>query len=220
MADLDPHALPVAARIALAYSPAESRARLAIALGLDQRLGQIVARTSEPMLGQMRLAWWREALRQAPEARPRGDAVLDAVTQEWAAPVEPLAGLVDGWEVLLGHEVLDAAAAQVFAEARSEALLAACAIAPGDAGFPAARSAGVSWALGDLAAKVSSEAERAMLIEVAATREAASGRLPVRGRGIAVLGALGRRALKRGGRPLMEGRRAALTALGAAIFRR
>ena len=146
--------------------------------------------------------------------------MLDAVTQGWEAPVEPLVGLVDGWEELLGREVLDAAAAQVFAEARALALLAACAIAPGDAQFPAARSAGVSWALGDLAAKVSNEAERTMLIEVAATREASDGRLPARGRGIAVLGALGRRALARGGRPLMEGRSAALAALGAAIFRR
>jgi phytoene synthase len=31
------------------------------------------------MLGQMRLAWWREALGKPLADRPRGDEVLDAV---------------------------------------------------------------------------------------------------------------------------------------------
>ena len=44
--------------------------------------------------------------------------------------------------------------------------------------------------------------------------------LPVSAKGLAVLGALGLRALKRGGRPLMEGRGAALVALRAAMLGR
>ena len=40
-----------------------------------------MARTTEPMLGQMRLAWWRDALGKPVDERPRGDAVL---TQRFA----------------------------------------------------------------------------------------------------------------------------------------
>lgn len=220
MADIDLRSMPPVLRIALAYSPAGARSQLALALALDLRLAQIVARTSEPMLGQMRLAWWREALRQAPEARPRGDAVLDAVSGEWIAGSHALVALVDGWEQLLGTEALDEAAAHAFAEGRVAALLAAVGIEAPGSHYEAAQAAVLAWAFGDLASKVSNEDERTMLICAGLAIGAPATRLPHQARSLAVLGALGRRALRRGGRPLMEGRTAALVALRGAIFRR
>jgi 15-cis-phytoene synthase len=220
MTDYSETILSPAAELALAWSPADVRPMLRNALSLDHRLAQIIAHTSEPMLGQMRLAWWREALRKEPGVRPQGDAVLDAISRCWIHPAEALIFMIDGWEELLGRDALDEATAHKYAHGRAHALLVACEIAADDEGHEAARSAGLAWAFGDLASKVSSAAERAMLTEQGLVFGAVHRALPVRGRGLAVLGALGRRGLRRGGRPLMEGRSAALVALSAAITRR
>ncbi|MCU0948151.1 MAG: squalene/phytoene synthase family protein [Porphyrobacter sp.] len=118
--------LPLVSRLALGYCPPARRAGLGAVLALDHRLSQLVARTHEPMLGQMRLAWWREALQQPPASRPQGDVVLDAITRGWPDPCAPLVALVDGWEYLLAPEPLDETAARQFAEGRARALVAAC----------------------------------------------------------------------------------------------
>jgi phytoene synthase len=215
---MEPDALPLASRIALGYCPAAQRAALGAALALDYRLSQLVARTTEAMLGQMRLAWWRETLQQPPAARPRGDAVLDAISDSWQDNCAPLIALVDGWEYLLRPEPIDSAAALAFAEGRAAALMAACGY---DAGTGrAAAVAARAWALGDLAAKVSNEAERRVLIALGLAEARQRARLDPQGRALAVLGALGARALARGGRPLMEGRGAAAIAVKAAILLR
>jgi 15-cis-phytoene synthase len=219
MAFSDPDLLPPASQIAIAYCPAEYRIQFELALALDHRLAQIVARTTEPMLGQMRLAWWRENFQVASLDRPKGDAVLDRISQLWMASSEPLIGLVDGWEMLLAEPPLTEAGAIAFAEGRAGALTAS--IGNADAGrVAAARSAARVWALADLAAKVSDPEERAMLVRIGLEQTASRQRLVPQARGLAVLGALGQRALKAGGRPLMAGRGAALTALRAAIFLR
>ena len=46
------------------------------------------------MLGQMRLAWWREALGKPVADRPRGDRVLDAIGQDWAGREAALVAMV------------------------------------------------------------------------------------------------------------------------------
>ena len=210
--------LPLVSRIALGYCPPARRTGLGVALALDHRLAQLVARTQEAMLGQMRLAWWREALQQSPALRSHGDAVLDAVTQGWPGPCAPLVALVDGWEHLLAPEPLDEAAARHFAEGRVSALVAACGCEAAAAGR-AAQAARV-WALADLAAKVSDESERRLLVALGQREASRRTRLTPDARALAVLGALGARALRRGGRPLMEGRSAALVAAKAAILLR
>lgn len=206
------------ARVALGYCAPVQREQLVLAFALDQRLGQLVARTTEPMLGQMRLAWWREALRQAPEQRPKGDAVLDGISQLWEASCDPLIDLVDGWEHLLGEEPLDHAAAMACGEARAGAMLAATGLGLDEPGACAARAAALIWALADLAAKVSDSDERAVVIAAGRAAQLPQHRLPPQARALAVLCALGRRSLRRGGRPLMEGRMAAIVAVRAAIF--
>lgn len=204
------------ADLALAWSPAEVRAPLSIALQLDQRLARIVARTTEPMLGQMRLAWWRDALGTSPQDRPRGDAVLDAISAHWAGQEAALIAMVDGWEVLVVAEKLDEAAIEAFAVQRA-GFFASLAGHGGAAHAGRIAAAAYRWAIADAAAGVSDAAERALLITLGQSR-AAAGRLPRSLRGLAVLEALSLRALRRGGRPLMEGRGAPLAVLRAAIF--
>lgn len=220
MATPDLDHLPLAQRIAVGYCPAASRQALEIALLFDHRLSQIVARTSEPMLGQMRLAWWREVLQQQSAARPQGDAVLDAISQHWQAGNAPLIALVDGWEHLIAEPPLATDASLGFAEGRAGALLAACGCVPNAPDYAAARACAQVWALADLAAKVSNADERAMLVGLGIGIARPRGRLAAPARGLAVLGALGKRALDAGGQPLMHGRGAALAAVRAAFFRR
>ena len=217
MADATLKNFSAEAQLALAHTPLKVREALRIFLELDSRLARIVAGTSEPMLGQMRLAWWRETLALEADKRPGGDAVLDAIGEIWRGEEPTLITLVDGWEAMLAEE-LDAEAVHGFADGRSAPFPAIARMAGEGEGF--ARSAGRRWAMIDAAVHVGAGTERDLLIEVARSEANRNPRLPRSLRGLAVLDALARRSLARGGRPLMEGRGAALTALRAAIIGR
>lgn len=212
--------LSAEAALALAHTPPAQRDLLRIFLELDSRLARIVAGTSEPMLGQMRLAWWRETLGGPVEERPAGDAVLDAIGEHWQGREAALEGLVDGWEHLLADPPLREDDARKFAEGRSQALAEIFVKQSSAAGRADVESAAWHWALADLAAKVSVEEERDLLVRLGLEKSAPQTALPREARGLAVLGALGLRALRRGGRPLMEGRGASLIALRATILGR
>ena len=209
--------LPPEAELALAWCGSDVREPLRVALQLDRRLARIVTRTTEPMLGQMRLAWWRDALAQPAAERPRGDVVLDGIGLHWAAKEAALIAMVDGWEIFVSAQTLCQSEAVDFGMARG-AFFAA--LVPENAERMA--MAGSRWALADAAAAMSDGDERAAIIAagLANIRRTANTSMPFpKGlRGLAVLDALAQRALERGGRPLMEGRGASLAAFKAAIF--
>jgi phytoene synthase len=208
--------LPPEAELALAWSSPKVRGPLSIALQFDRRLARIVDRTSEPMLGQMRLAWWRDALAKPPHERPQGDVVLDGLGQHWAGQEAALIAMVDGWEVLVTANMLGPAEAEAFAEGRG-AIFAALGKAADSARLAVA---GRRWASADAAASVSRPEERAALVAAGLATPTAEGRIPRPLRALAVLETLALRSLNRGGRPLMEGRSAPLTAWRAGIFLR
>lgn len=211
--------LPPEADLALAWSSPKVRGPLSMALQLDRRLARIVARTQEPMLGQMRLAWWRDALGKPVGDRPRGDVVLDGLGVHWGANEAALVTMIDGWEVLVTADRIGPDEARAFAAQRG-AFFAALADAPDDAALGRRLgAAGQGWAAADAAAAVGDPAERAALIEAGLALKPHAASLPRSLRGLAVLDALAQRALRRGGRPLMEGRGASLAAIRAAIFR-
>jgi phytoene synthase len=215
--DEAPDFLAPEAELALAWSLPKVRPALSIALQLDRRLARIVSRTSEPVLGQMRLTWWREALSKPPTERPLGDPVLEAIGEHWAGREAALIQMVDGWEVLVTAELLGYEEAKVFAAERGAFFAALAGREDGAAGERLA-AAGFRWALADAATAVSDAEERAILIATGLACANARGAFPRGLRGLAVLEALALRALRRGGRPLMEGRGAPLAALRAAIF--
>lgn len=211
--------LPPEAQLALAWSGPKVRGPLSMALQLDRRLARIVARTSEPMLGQMRLAWWRDALGKPVGERPRGDAVLDGLGVHWAERESALVALVNAWEVLVTAERLASEEIESFAAGRG-AFFAALADDGGvDELSSRLAAAGRRWAIADAASGVSDADERAALVAAGLAVTRPARRLPRELGGLAVLEALALRALARGGRPLMEGRGAPLAALRAAIFR-
>lgn len=213
---LDP--LPSEAELALAWSAPPVRGPLSIVLQLDRRLARIVTRTHEPMLGQMRLAWWRDVLGKPVSERPRGDVVLDAIGKHWNGREAALIAMVDGWEVLMTADPLDPPAIASFGKQRSAffGALVEGHLMPVER--DAVTAAAYRWALADAASRVSDAAERAALIAAGVAISCSGARLPKALRGLAVLDALSKRALRRGGRPLMEGRGAPFVAMKAAIL--
>lgn len=216
MASQTQEILPAEIELALAHTKVADRAALRIFFDLDARLGRIVAGTNEAMLGQMRLAWWRETLQKPVDERPSGDLMLDAIGGEFAGRETLLLPLVDGWEHLLAEPPLREEDARAFAKGRADAMLGVFGSGSNLTGHTEAQV----WALADLASNVSLDEERAMLVKLGLERGGPAQRLPSAMKGLAVLSALSLRSLKKGGRPLMEGRGASLTALRAAFFGR
>lgn len=188
--------LPVEQRLALAYAPAASRGLFAAVFALDTRLAGVVRGAHEPILAQLRLAWWRDRLR---DGSGTGDPVLAALAA-WGDRRAELGLLVDGWEHLLG-ESLDPAAIGGFVEGRAQAMAALAAMlgASADQAAQTARS----WALADLAGHVANPAERALVQDQAAQHDWVRTRLPRQLRPLAVLAGLARR--RRGTGALIDG---------------
>lgn len=96
--------IPPLARLALAYAPTAARPAWADLLELDGRIGAIVRGAREPVLAQIRLAWWRERLAEVADKRPRGEPLLARLGQ-WSDAGAGLIPLIDGWEALLDDPV-------------------------------------------------------------------------------------------------------------------
>lgn len=178
----------------LAYAPPVSRAALAALLALDDALALLLRTTSQPAVGQLRLAWWREALAKLDTAPAPAEPVLRGL----AAEVLPrgvtgasLVPIVHGWEVLVEEESLDGLALARFAAGRGSLFVAAGA-ALGASGDPLAM-AGEGWALADLARHLGDgeEASAARAASQPRFAEALAARWSRNGR---ALGALAHRA--------------------------
>lgn len=205
-------------RIALAYAHPDDQLAYNAMFELDRRLADIVASSSEPMIGQLRLAWWRDVLAKQPEDRPSGEPLIAALNTTWGAHSGSLETLVDAWEGILLAETLDRNAALQFVEGRgaSWTALASGPLAKGSSsGISLAAQA---WFLADLLSHLSDAGEREVVAGLADGIQLRSTRLPRRLRPFAILSALGSRALAEGGVHPMEGRGAALLALRVGIF--
>ena len=207
-------------RIALAYAHPDDRLAYHAMFELDRRLADIVAGSSEPMIGQLRLAWWRDVLGKQPGDRPNGEPLVAALNTAWGAHSDGLVTLVDAWEGILLAETLDRNAALQFTEGRG-ASWTALASGPFAGENPSEITlAAQAWFLADLLSHLSDAEEREVVAALADSTQLRSTRLPRRLRPLAILSALGSRALAAGGISPMEGRGAALLALRIGIFGR
>ena len=187
--------LPVHLRLALSYAPAHARGLTLGLLALDCRLAGIVRNSREPLLGQVRLAWWRDRFGEGAGAWPEGEPLL-ALLRPWADQLAVLSSLVDGWEGLLGDQQLSGEALARLAEGRASAFggLACLLCADLDETKRAARG----WALVDLSGKLGDPEERAQARYLAEQQDWGRARLPRSLRPLAVLHGLARRAMRRG----------------------
>ena len=144
--------------LALSYGPADRRPGLRALFALDTALGQVLRTTREPIVGQMRLAWWREALARLDDAPAPAEPVLQALAHDVlprGLTGQSLATMVDGWEVLLG--ALDERAAADHGRLRGRTLFEQAGLLLGADNDPLGE-AGEGWALADLAAHLSDAA--------------------------------------------------------------
>src|SRR3546814_3968009 len=68
--------------LAATYARRQARPGLAALFALDISLGRLVASTNEPMIGAIRIAWWREALEKLHQPPLPGEPVLQALAHE------------------------------------------------------------------------------------------------------------------------------------------
>ncbi|MFZ5746101.1 MAG: squalene/phytoene synthase family protein [Pseudomonadota bacterium] len=161
-------------RLILSYAPSSARAGLSALLALDAALARLVRTTREPMLGRMRLLWWRESLERLDIAQAPAEPVLQALAAQVIAMGVTGASLVriaDGWSELIEAEELDGDAFDRFGAGRGAGLFSAAARVVGEEPVAWLGVAGAGWALADLARHLSGAEDRA------AAREAARERL-------------------------------------------
>lgn len=193
MSQLGPETLPPIQRLALAYAPRAAREKVLAVMSLDSRLAQVLAARGEPMVAQIKLAWWRDRLKDAPANWPLGEPLLAALAR-FEKPVGPLVELIDGWEALLAIDEAEQAAIAEFAAGRGAAwALLASELDCEDSATDAARRAR-EWALHDLAAHLPQDELRTAVMYAAAKESWERARLPRALRPLAVLHALARKA--------------------------
>ncbi len=204
--------LPLVRRLALSYAPARVRAQVLAVLALDQRLSQLVRTSSEPILAQIKLAWWRERLQEGQERWPQGEPLL-SLLRLWPGEPAQLVPLVDGWECLLADDLTEEVV-QDYALGRASAWQALAPAGRAEAVLQAARE----WALADLAFHLGGEGEGRLVCEM--LDHAPLRRLPRELRSLAVLHGLTRRALAKGSHELLDGPAAGLVALRIGLLGR
>ncbi len=137
------------------FAPAGKRAPLVALYAFNVEIARVRETVSEPMLGRIRLQWWREAIEgiERGEVRAHEAAVALAETRgERPFPARELIALIDARERDLDDAPFaDMAALEAYAEATSSAVMA---IAGGMLAEPrvaaaraAIRPAGVAYAL-------------------------------------------------------------------------
>ena len=93
--------------LALLHTPARVRPAMEALFAIDAAMADVVARSSEPTLGRIKLAWWREQLEaldgNPPPAEPRLQAVAEHLLPAGIGGAE-LAELEAGWATLLDPE--------------------------------------------------------------------------------------------------------------------
>src|SRR5688572_7751451 len=86
------------------YWPFELRPAFDALFDIDDALADVVVSSTQPALGAIRLAWWREALERLENGSPPPEPKLQAVSSELiprGISGKALAALEDGWSTLL-----------------------------------------------------------------------------------------------------------------------
>lgn len=94
--------------LACLYAPASARPALIALFALDCELAQLVASTTDAMLGEIRLAWWRERLQELDAGKAPAQPLLGALLAHARPAISgaDLAGLEDRWLALIGSDAV------------------------------------------------------------------------------------------------------------------
>lgn len=184
--------LPVDRRLALAYAPAHARAATLAVMVLDLRLARLLTHRREPLLTQMRLAWWRDRLSEPTAGFHHDEPVLELLGA-WGNRRADLTPLVDGWEALLADPPIMEGAIRSFAKGRGAAFAALAGQLGHDQCSAEAHRCGQNWAMADLGIRTSDPEEAERIRALVREQDWRAPRLPRSLRPLAVLHGLARR---------------------------
>ncbi|MDP8913947.1 MAG: hypothetical protein M3N39_10280 [Pseudomonadota bacterium] len=188
--------------LALTYVPTSARPAVDALWRLDAALGGVLAGGREPLISQIKLTWWRDALEKLDLEKAPAEPVLEAV----AGKILPagvsgsaLSEMEEGWTVLLSQAPLTASDLASYSAARGGLLFRYSAAILAGGLSPEMEQAGEGWALVDLA-RHSHAQDAAASISLAGERLAPSAGLvwPSALRPLGMLAALARRDVERG----------------------
>ena len=90
-------------RLAVAYAPRAIQPLWEGFLLLERRLADAARAGRDPLMIQLRLAWWRDRFDQRAADWPQGEPLL-ALLRPWDSERGALRGIVDGWEARIVGE--------------------------------------------------------------------------------------------------------------------
>ena len=207
--------LPLHFRLALSYAPVTARRPWLAALAFDARLGAALRQTSEPVMAQLRLSWWRDRLGETAGGSPAREPLLARI-REWPDAGKRLIPLVDGWEALLDETPISGDALECFAAGRVALVEGLCEAI--DCNGSDYASLGRDWALADLIVHLSDFDERdrvRAMMTVAGERRQRTARVM---RPLAVLAALSRFAASKGHVRVLQSPNSLIYAIKVGIF--
>ena len=142
--------------LASLFAPAELRPLLFALYAFNHEIARVAEVAHEPMIGAIRLEWWREAAEGARDGQPRAHDVARGLAELFARsamPLELFEALVAAREQdAAGERFADLAALEAYADATSGGLMriAARVLGAGDTLDEQARALGTAYALAGL----------------------------------------------------------------------
>lgn len=186
--------------LALAYCRQDLREPFGLLFRFDRSLGRGMPSLGPPIVGQVRLAWWREQILSlsgagAPDPILNG---LDALVGTHPGTRAALGTLVHGWDSLLADDEPSGDRLLEFAKARGGSLFRIACIISGAEAENAAERAGALWALADFARHCSDRELAAHALSLARAFGGAPRELPRALRPFAILAHFAERDAVRG----------------------
>lgn len=163
-------------RLALQYAAPDRRHDLALPWQLDARLRRVWTAAREPMIAEIKLAWWQERLDALRDGDVPPEPLLRHLAGAAAIDTRNLVRMAKGWRALFADE-LSADTLREHAELRGGGLVCAAASALGGETVTPMLLAGEGYALVDLATTRADEAERRALFAAARDRFEHAGRI-------------------------------------------
>ena len=110
--------------LTLLFAPSAKRPALTALYAFNIEIARVTEVVTEPMMGHIRLQWWRETIEGLPRGETRGHAAAEALHEAGALPIEKLQTLIDARERDLSDDAFaDMGALAEYAERTSSALM-------------------------------------------------------------------------------------------------
>jgi phytoene synthase len=151
------------------FAPVSRRPLLFALYAFNYEVARIGEQSREPMMGAIRLQWWRETIEQAREGRPRAHSVAIGLAEIFSrtAPAEDLFGLLlDAREFDIASDTFaDIGELEAYCDATSSGLMRVAALILGGdrSGEVFLRQAGMAYAMAGLLRAIPFHAARRKL---------------------------------------------------------